>query len=87
MKNILKICLGAVLLMLSVNLAYSDGTKEGLELELKQLSVSITSTEIHNSSPTFSSARVTGDSQTAIKANWILLQNILLQNCYGQTLC
>ena len=43
------------------------GTKEGLELELKQLSVSITSTEVHNSSYTFTSARLTGDSQTSIQ--------------------
>lgn len=94
MKNILKVWLCAIMLMLSAQFVYSDGTKEGLELELKQLAVSITSTEIHNSSPTFSSARVTGDSQTAIQgkldfeakyfATKLLWTNTLLME-YGKT--
>lgn len=70
------------------------GTKEGLELELKQLSVSVTSTEVHNSSPTFTSARLTADSQTAIQgkldfyakyfATKLLWTNNLLME-YGKT--
>jgi len=43
------------------------GTKEGLELELKQLAVSVTSTEVHNSTVAFTNARLTADSQTAIQ--------------------
>ena len=43
------------------------GTKEGWELELKQLAVSITSTEVHNSTIAFTNARLTADSQTAIQ--------------------
>lgn len=62
-----KLSLLAVAVFLLFSTTAFAGTKEGLELELKQLAVSVTSTEVHNSSPTFSSARVNGDSQTAIQ--------------------
>lgn len=64
MKKV-SLLLVAVLLMCST--IVFAGTKNGWELELKQLSVSITSTEVHNSSPTFATARLTTDSQTAIQ--------------------
>ena len=67
MKNIVRFGLSAVIFMLFVNFAYSDGTKSGWELELKQLSLNITSTEVHNSSDTFTSSRLTTDSQTLIQ--------------------
>ncbi len=48
-----KLSLLAVATFLLFSTTAFAGTKEGWELELKQLSLSITSTEVHNSSPTF----------------------------------
>ncbi|MBQ3835245.1 MAG: hypothetical protein II816_07015, partial [Elusimicrobia bacterium] len=43
------------------------GTKEGWEVELKQLSLNITSTEVHNGDENFAEARAKADSQTFIQ--------------------
>ena len=51
--------------------AFADGKKMGWELELKQLALNLTSTEVHNSTPYkengVSNARLTADSQTFIQ--------------------
>ncbi|MBQ1609483.1 MAG: DUF3078 domain-containing protein, partial [Elusimicrobia bacterium] len=62
-----KLSLLAAALVLLFSTTVFAGTKDGWELELKQLAVSITSTEVHNSSPTFTNARLTTDSQTAVQ--------------------
>ena len=62
-----KLFLLAVATVMLFSTAAFAGTKEGLELELKQLAVSITSTEVHNSSVAFTNARLTADPQTAIQ--------------------
>ena len=91
MKKLSLLAVAAFLLFSTTAFA---GTKEGLELELKQLAVSITSTEVHNSSPTFSSARISGDSQTAIQGKldfdaryflpkFLWTNNLLME--YGKT--
>lgn len=60
------IILVAIALALPV-FVFADGKKKGWEVELKQLSLNITSTEVHNSSDTFTSSRLTTDSQTLIQ--------------------
>lgn len=64
MKKLSLFVVAALLLCSTIVFA---GTKEGLELELKQLAVSVTSTEVHNSTVAFTNARLTADSQTAIQ--------------------
>ena len=62
-----KLSLFVVTVLLLCSTTVFAGTKEGLELELKQLAVSVTSTEVHNSTVAFTNARLTADSQTAIQ--------------------
>ena len=45
----------------------AEGTKNGWELNLQQLSLNLTSTEVHNSAPEFSQTRLKADSQTSIQ--------------------
>ena len=61
-----KLSLLAVAMFLLFSATAFAGTKEGLELELKQLALSVTSTEVHNSSTAFTNARLTANPQTAI---------------------
>ena len=91
MKKVSLLAVAAFLLFSTVAFA---GTKEGLELELKQLALSITSTEVHNQNVAFTNARLTTDSQTAIQgkldfaakyfAPKLLWTNTLLME-YGKT--
>ncbi len=70
------------------------GTKEGWEVELRQLSLNITSTEVHNTDDKFAEARVKADSQTFIQgkldfaanyfANKLFWSNTILGE-YGKT--
>ena len=47
--------------------ATSFAAKDGWEVELRQLGLNITSTEVHNADPNFTQARLTADSQTFIQ--------------------
>ena len=86
--------LSSLLFLLFSSSVYAEGTKDGWEVELKQLALNITSTEVHHSSPTFSSTRLTTDSQTLIQgkldfaANYftskLFWSNTLLME-YGKT--
>ncbi len=51
----------------AVSAAAFAGTKEGWEVELRQLSLNVTSTEVHNSDENFAESRVKADSQTFIQ--------------------
>lgn len=61
-----KLLLMAAVVTLLSSAAFA-GTKEGWELELRQLSLNITSTEVHNGNKDFAEARAKADSQTFIQ--------------------
>ena len=89
-----KLSLLAVAVFLLFSTVAFAGTKEGLELELKQLSLSVTSTEVHNQNIAFNNARLTTDSQTSIQGkldfdaryflpNFLWTNNLFME--YGKT--
>ena len=53
--------------MLFATTAFAGGNKTGWELNLQQLSLNLTSTEVHNSVPEFNQPRLKANSQTLIQ--------------------
>lgn len=70
-----KLSLVVVVFMSFVTIALAEGTKSGWELNLQQLSLNLTSTEVHNSAPEFSQARLKADSQTLIQGKFDFFAN------------
>ena len=66
-----KIILGTVLL-LAVAMGFAQDGKQGWQVELKKLAFDFTSTEVKNAQDyqNFSDARLTSDSQTALRGSW-----------------
>ena len=64
------ICL--VLLVLTVQPVFAQDGKRGWQVELKKLAFDLTSTEVKNAQDyqSFSDARLTSDSQTAVRGSW-----------------
>ncbi len=87
----LMLLVAAVTLLSSTAFA---GKKEGWEIELRQLSLNVTSTEVHNGDERFDEARAEADSQTFIQgkldfaakyfANKLFWSNTILGE-YGKT--
>jgi len=65
MKKVVLLVVAVFISFTSIVLA--EGTKSGWELNLQQLSLNLTSTEVHNTDPQFNQARLKADSQTLVQ--------------------